>query len=75
MKYMNPKIKINKNINIEDAFSQLSDIVNEIEQDNLSLDETMDLFEKGMLLTKVCQEKLKKAEQKVKVLLDNNKID
>tara|TARA_X000001036_G_scaffold412280_1_gene425653 strand:+ start:230 stop:448 length:219 start_codon:yes stop_codon:yes gene_type:complete len=72
---MNPKIKINKNINIEDAFSQLSDIVNEIEQDNLSLDETMDLFEKGMLLTKVCQEKLKKAEQKVKVLLDNNKID
>ena len=58
MKYMNPKIKINKNINIEDAFSQLSDIVNEIEQDNLSLDETMDLFEKGMLLTKVCQEKL-----------------
>ena len=72
---MTSKTKSNKNINLEDAFNQLSDIVNEIEQDNLSLDRTMELFEEGMLLTKICQKKLKKAEERVKILLDDNKID
>ena len=66
--------EINKNIEIEDAFNQLSDIVNEIEKDNVSLEETIKLFEQGMLLTEICQEKLKIAEKKVKVLLENNKI-
>ena len=72
---MTSKTKTNKNINLEDAFNQLSDIVNEIEQDNLSLDRTMELFEEGMLLTKICQKKLKKAEERVKILLDDNKTD
>ena len=72
---MTSKTKTNKNINLEDAFNQLSDIVNEIEQDNLSLDRTMELFEEGMLLTRICQKKLKKAEERVKILLDDNKID
>ena len=72
---MPKKIKINKSIEIEDAFNQLSDIVNEIEKDNVSLEETIKLFEQGILLTEVCQEKLKIAEKKVKVLLENNKIN
>ena len=72
---MPKKIKINKNIEIEDAFNQLSDIVNEIEKDNVSLEETIKLFEQGILLTEICHEKLKIAEKKVKVLLGNNKIN
>ena len=72
---MPKKIKINKSIEIEAAFNQLSDIVNEIEKDNVSLEETIKLFEQGILLTEVCQEKLKIAEKKVKVLLENNKIN
>ena len=71
---MPKKNKIKKNIDIEDAFNQLSDIVNEIEKDNVSLDETMKLFEEGMFLTKICKEKLKVAEKKVKSLLKNSKI-
>ena len=72
---MPKKIKINKNIDIEDAFNQLSDIVTEIEKDNISLEETIELFEKGILLTGICQEKLKAAEKKVKVLLKNTKVN
>ena len=72
---MPKKIKINKNINIEDAFNQLSDIVSEIEKDNISLEETIKLFEEGILLTEICQEKLKIAEKKVKVLLKNTKVN
>ena len=72
---MPKKIKINKNIDIEDAFNQLSDIVSEIEKDNISLEETIKLFEEGILLTEICQEKLKTAEKKVKVLLKNTKVN
>ena len=72
---MSKKIKINKNIDIEDAFNQLSDIVSEIEKDNISLEETIKLFEEGMLLTEICQKKLKTAEKKVKVLLKNTKVN
>jgi len=72
---MPKRIKINKSINIEDAFNQLSDIVAEIEKDNISLEETIELFEKGILLTGICQEKLKIAEKKVKVLLKNTKVN
>ena len=72
---MPKKIKINKNIDIEDAFNQLSDIVSEIEKDNISLEETIKLFEEGMLLTEICQKKLKTAEKKVKILLKNTKVN
>ena len=72
---MPKRIKINKSINIEDAFNQLSDIVAEIEKDNISLEETIELFEKGIALTGICQEKLKIAEKKVKVLLKNTKMN
>ena len=72
---MSKKIKINKTIDIEEAFNQLSDIVVEIEKDNISLEETIELFEKGIVLTGICQEKLKIAEKKVKVLLKNTKVN
>ncbi len=71
---MSKKIKNNKDINIEDAFNQLSEIVNEIEKDNVSLENALKLFEDGMALTKICKNKLKSAEEKVITLIDKNKI-
>ncbi len=71
---MSKKIKNNKDINIEDAFNQLSEIVNEIEKDNVSLENALKLFEDGMALTKICKNKLKSAEEKVISLIDKNKI-
>tara|TARA_Y100000994_G_C15641725_1_gene421568 strand:+ start:90 stop:308 length:219 start_codon:yes stop_codon:yes gene_type:complete len=71
---MSKKIKNNKDINIEDAFNQLSQIVSEIEKDNISLENALKLFEDGMALTKICKNKLKNAEEKVNSLIDKNKI-
>tara|TARA_B100000579_G_C22847492_1_gene865287 strand:+ start:1977 stop:2195 length:219 start_codon:yes stop_codon:yes gene_type:complete len=71
---MSKKIKNNKDVNIEDAFNQLSEIVNEIEKDNISLENALKLFEDGMALTKICKNKLKSAEEKVNSLIDKNKI-
>ncbi len=60
------------NINFEKTFAELEDLVNKIEEGDLSLEESLKYFERGMVLTKNCQQALSEAEQKVKILLDNN---
>ena len=55
------------NINFEKTFAELEDLVNKIEEGDLSLEESLKCFERGMLLTKNCQQALSEAEQKVKI--------
>lgn len=52
----------------EAALKKLEEIVTSIEKGGLSLEESLDLFAKGVALTKECQQTLKATEQKVKVL-------
>ena len=40
-----------------------------MEQGDLSLDESLQQFERGVQLTRSCQQALKEAEQKVQILL------
>jgi len=53
----------------EQSLAELENIVQNLEQGELSLEESMLLFERGLSLSKLSQEKLQKAEQKVKILL------
>lgn len=48
--------------------TELEAIVGRLEQGDLSLDESLRQFERGIELTRSCQDALKKAEQKVRVL-------
>lgn len=64
---------MNKKISLENAFNQLSNIVKEIEKDDISIEDAIKLFEKGISLTELCRDKLKKAEIKVNSL--NKKYD
>ena len=52
----------------EATLKELESIVNTIEQGGLNLEESLGLFAKGVALTKECQQTLKAAEQKVKIL-------
>ena len=61
-----------KNINFEKTFAELENLVNQIEEGDLSLEESLKCFERGMMLTKNCQQALSEAEQKVKILLEKN---
>ena len=58
--------------NFEKRFMELEKLVNQMEQGDLSLEESLKYFERGMLLTKKCQQALSEAEQKVKILLEKN---
>ena len=59
-------------INFEKTFTELEDLVKKMEGGDLSLEESLKYFERGMLLTKNCQQALNKAEQKVRILLEKN---
>lgn len=52
----------------EEAIHQLSEIVKALESGEIPLEESIALYEKGMLLSKQCTEILEKAEQKVRFL-------
>lgn len=61
-----------ENLTFEESLSELDTIVQNLEQGDLSLEESMILFERGLSLSQVSQNKLQSAEQKVKILLDKN---
>ena len=53
----------------ERSLAELEAIVEKLEHGDLSLDESLQQFERGVQLTRVCQSALKQAEQKVEILL------
>ncbi len=55
----------------EESLKELELIAVELENGNLNLDESIEKFEKGMKLSKICTEKLDKAEKKINILLKN----
>jgi exodeoxyribonuclease VII small subunit len=52
----------------EAALAELETIVQRLEQGELSLEESLRQFERGILLTRSCQKALQQAEQKIRVL-------
>lgn len=57
---------------LEDAMLDLEKLVNRMESGELSLDDSLAAFEQGIMLSKQCQDALKKAEQRVSVLLEKS---
>jgi len=54
--------------NFEDALKQLDEIIDQLENENLSLEVAVKKFEEGMKLSKFCSEKLDEAEKKISIL-------
>lgn len=58
--------------NFEQALEDLEALVSSMEEGELSLEDSLQAFEKGIKLTRECQTALKRAEQKVQVLINEN---
>ncbi|HYM35920.1 MAG TPA: exodeoxyribonuclease VII small subunit [Steroidobacteraceae bacterium] len=54
---------------LEKSLAELEKIVERLEAGELSLDESLQQFERGVALTRQCQTALRNAEQKVEILL------
>lgn len=59
-------------VDFERSLAELEAIVDKLEHGELSLDESLKHFERGVQLTRACQSALKEAEQKVEILLRKN---
>jgi exodeoxyribonuclease VII small subunit len=53
----------------EDALSKLEKIVSQLERGDISLEESLKLFEEGIRLSRLCNQKLDEAEKRVEILL------
>lgn len=58
--------------NFEQSLKELEQLVEKMEQGDLSLEESLAHFERGIALTRACQQALQQAEQKVQILLTEN---
>jgi exodeoxyribonuclease VII small subunit len=56
----------------ETALQELETLVEKMEQGELSLEESLSHFERGVKLSSTCQQALKAAEQKVEILMQKN---
>lgn len=54
--------------NFEKDLEKLQKLLDDIESDKLSLEETLDKYKEGMELSKKCQKALEEAKQTIKVL-------
>lgn len=56
------------NMKIEDKFTEIDKIINELEANEVSLEESFNLYKKGMDLIKNCNEDIEKVQKQLIVL-------
>lgn len=61
-----------KEKSFESSLTELERIVDQLEAGDLSLEESLKLFEQGIKLSRDCQKRLDEAERKVEALLKNS---
>jgi len=69
-------------MNFEESLKRLEEIAQKMESGDLSLDESLKIFEEGIKLSRFCESKLSNAEQKLEILksidideLENEDVD
>jgi len=59
-------------MNFEDAVNQLEKIVELLEKGDIPLEESLELFQKGVALSNYCARKLDETEKKIVRLIEEN---
>ena len=64
-----------KNNNFETNLKKLEVIVDKLESGNIGLEESVELYEEGMRIKKICDKKLKDIEMQIKkIKIEDNKV-
>jgi exodeoxyribonuclease VII small subunit len=56
--------------NFEEAISELEEVVSKLEKGELALDDSIDVFQKGIELSKYCNKRLDEVEKKISILIE-----
>lgn len=60
-------------MSFEKALKQLEEIVHKLESEDLGLEDSLQLFEEGIKLSRFCSKKLELAERKIEMLTKDEK--
>lgn len=69
------KEKKTKQKSLEESFEELEQVIEVLEQEDISLEKAFDSYKKGIDLLKACNEKLDEVEKKVYVLNEDGELD
>ena len=64
-------MSLNMNKSFEEQIAELEKIINDLENGNLNLDDSVVKFEEGMKIAKECNKMLENAEKKITILLND----
>lgn len=62
----------NNQPNLEESLSEITQLIDKMEHSELTLEQSLNHFERGVQLIRHCQKILETAEQKVQLLIQNN---
>lgn len=60
---------------LEIAFDELKEIIGQLEQDDVTLDQSFKLYNEGMKLLKYCNDSLDKVEKEIIILSENGEAN
>lgn len=69
--YLEKGMSLNMNKSFEEQIAELEKIINDLENGNLNLDDSVVKFEEGMKIAKECNKMLENAEKKITILLND----
>ena len=70
-----PKKKSEQTPSFEQALAELESVVAKMESGDLTLEDSLKEYERGMALSQTCQKMLSDAEQRVQILSENNELE
>lgn len=57
---------------LEESLTEITQLIEKMEHSEQTLEQSLNNFERGIILVKNCQKILQEAEQKVQILIQNN---
>lgn len=61
-----------ENVGIEDNFEQLEDIISKMQSDRITLEQSFELYNKGLSLVLDCNNQIDKIEKQIKIIEEGN---
>ncbi len=57
-----------KDLTFEEALKDLEEIVDDLNNSDMELEKAIEAYEKGVKLKKICEEKLKSAQERIEII-------
>ncbi len=67
--------EVKQEVGLEDSFEKLDELLNELESPDITLEESFQLYQKGMGLLKQCNETIDKVEKNVLKLNESGTLE